>query len=1118
VFVQQSTEGIWRLKIPGGINIDAKPEEIIYYTIEHAYFEECNDAYAKMYGYKTAEEVIGFKLNQLMNVNDSDNIYFFLKFINSGFKLSDGESIEFDKEGNNKTFLNNLTGIIENGKLTHIWGVQRDITKRKEDEIALKESEERYKAFVRHSTEAIWRGEMRQPIKCSDSVDVQLQQFYETGYLAECNDQMARLYGFKEAKDILGARLSDFITINAELTRELSKVFIQNGYRLYRSPSIQLDTKGGKKYFLNNLVGIIENDCVVRVWGSQTDVTEQKRAEKALQVSEQFYKSLFAESVDGAVVLNAEGYIIYAAPSVTNVLGFTTDEMLGKRADDFIYADDIKQGHEIFDNEKSGKISSKYHEIRYTSKQRNIIWVKMRTYNMLQNTSVNGIAVYFTDITERKKNEEELIKSELYLRGTLDATNDGILAIDNTGKVITTNNRFTELWRIPQELIDRKDDQALLENVLDQLTNPQEFISKVNELYKSDRTDFDTLQFKDNRVFERYTTPLMLDQNVVGRVWSFRDITESKKAEEKIKASEDQYRTMVEQASDGIFIANSDGRFIMANTSACIISGYTEAELHGLTIYNLVHPECLAAAPFKFDEMLQPQGARSERKMIRKNGTVLDVEISAKFLPDKRFIAFVRDITERKKVEEAIILSEEKYRTLVEQASDAIFIADINGQLITVNPSACKITQYPYEELIKKTFYDFMIKEDLESNPIRFEDLRQGKTVHIERLMKGRDGIPVHVEIISKLLSNGNMLAFVRNINDRIKAQNEIIKEKNLSDSIINGLPGVFYLFTSEGKFFRWNKNFETVSGYTGDEIKNMHPLHFFDEDEKDLISKKIANVFITGEDDVQANFLLKTNEKVPYYFSGIVIEYEGMPCLMGLGIDFTEKIMVQEKIKESSEKLRQLAHHLQIVREEERKRIGREIHDELGQQLTAIKMDVAWVDKKIPEESAVIKNKLKNIIYLLDESNHSIRRILNELRPSILNDYGLLEALEWLNRQFTDKTGTPVEFTTPENLIKISEELTICIFRIYQEALTNITKYASALKVTSTFKIIDDKIEVSIADDGNGFETTSLQFSKSFGIFGMKERVHSFNGNFDLISSPGNGTKISFSLPYHIQ
>jgi two-component system sensor histidine kinase DegS len=180
--------------------------------------------------------------------------------------------------------------------------------------------------------------------------------------------------------------------------------------------------------------------------------------------------------------------------------------------------------------------------------------------------------------------------------------------------------------------------------------------------------------------------------------------------------------------------------------------------------------------------------------------------------------------------------------------------------------------------------------------------------------------------------------------------------------------------------------------------------------------------------------------------------------------------------------------------------------------------MDVAWVDKKISEESVVIKNKLKNIIYLLDESNHSIRRILNELRPSILNDYGLLEALEWLNRQFTDKTGIPVEFTTTENSIKISEELTICIFRIYQEALTNITKYASALKVTSTFTIIDDIIEATIADDGNGFETASLQFSKSFGIFGMKERVHSFNGNFDLLSSPGNGTKISFSLPYNIQ
>jgi len=204
----------------------------------------------------------------------------------------------------------------------------------------------------------------------------------------------------------------------------------------------------------------------------------------------------------------------------------------------------------------------------------------------------------------------------------------------------------------------------------------------------------------------------------------------------------------------------------------------------------------------------------------------------------------------------------------------------------------------------------------------------------------------------------------------------------------------------------------------------------------------------------------------------------------------------------------------LQGIREEERKRIGREIHDELGQQLTAIKMDVVWIDKKIPEETIALKNKLKNIITLLDGSNQSIRRILSELRPVILDDHGLLEAMEWLGNQFTANTGIPVKFSCSETEIKLPEKITTCIFRVYQEAFTNITRHSCAESVFTFLNIVDDTIVVTIVDDGKGFDIDFVQNKKSFGIFGMKERVLSLNGKFELISSPGKGTKIIMILP----
>ncbi|MES2849057.1 MAG: PAS domain S-box protein, partial [Bacteroidota bacterium] len=354
---------------------------------------------------------------------------------------------------------------------------------------------------------------------------------------------------------------------------------------------------------------------------------------------------------------------------------------------------------------------------------------------------------------------------------------------------------------------------------------------------------------------------------------------------------------------------------------------------------------------------------------------------------------------------------------------------------------------------------------------------------------------------------------------ERIKqiAEEEIVKEKNLSDSIINALPGIFYMYDETGKFLRWNKNFERVSGYAADEIAHMHPLDFFDEDEKEMLKEKIGNVFVSGEDNVQANFLLKSKQKIPYYFTGVAVDYKNKKCLMGVGIDFSERVRAQEEIKDSSDKLHQLTAHLQNIREEERKRIGREIHDELGQQLTAIKMDVAWIDKNTATQQEAIKVKLKNVLDLINGSNNSVRRILSELRPAILDDYGLKEALDWLSTQFTGITGVPVDFIAKEEATghkQVPEQVTMCIFRIYQEALTNITRYAAAEKVTTVLNLKDNKVEFHVEDNGKGFDISKVQAKKSFGILGMKERVLSLKGQFELVTEPEKGTKIDISIP----
>jgi len=175
------------------------------------------------------------------------------------------------------------------------------------------------------------------------------------------------------------------------------------------------------------------------------------------------------------------------------------------------------------------------------------------------------------DITERKKMVETLREKEIHLRGILDSTADGILAVDSNGKTITTNQRFLQLWGIPPELMAAKDDDALLRFVLEQLKEPEAFIAKVRELYQSDATDWDTLEFKDGRVFERYSTPLQQQGSRFGRVWSFRDVTERHEAEARLRIYSEDLRIANEELRNFAHIASHDMRAPLVN-----IKGFAE--------------------------------------------------------------------------------------------------------------------------------------------------------------------------------------------------------------------------------------------------------------------------------------------------------------------------------------------------------------------------------------------------------------------------------------------------------------------------------------------------------------------------------------------------------------
>jgi PAS domain S-box-containing protein len=232
--------------------------------------------------------------------------------------------------------------------------------------------------------------------------------------------------------------------------------------------------------------------------------------------------------------------------------------------------------------------------------------------------------------------------------------------------------------------------------------------------------------------------------------------------------------------------------------------------------------------------------------------------------------------------------------------------------------------------------------------------------------------------------------------------------------------------------------------------------------------------------------------------------------CL--IASDLSEMKRAEQELRASSEQLRNLAAHLLSVREEERGRISREVHDELGQSLTAVKMDLAWLARRLPRRNGQMLKKIRSTRQLADSIIQSIRRISTELRPAVL-DLGLAAAVEWQVQEFQARSGIQckVRLLTQE---VVALNASTAMFRIFQETLTNVTRHAKATRVEVVLQKQRDRLVLLIRDNGRGFDRADPSLSKSPGLLGMRERAAILDGRVNISSAPGKGTTVTAWIP----
>src|SRR5438067_1163611 len=264
--------------------------------------------------------------------------------------------------------------------------------------------------------------------------------------------------------------------------------------------------------------------------------------------------------------------------------------------------------------------------------------------------------------------------------------------------------------------------------------------------------------------------------------------------------------------------------------------------------------------------------------------------------------------------------------------------------------------------------------------------------------------------------------------------------------------------------------------------------------------------------------FLTAASDDMPSMFRGYevgAVDYLLKPVvpeiLKSKVLVFVDLFRKGERLRESEDKLRRLAAHLISVREEERAHIAREIHDELGQVLTGIKMEVTWLAKRLREKPLI--EKTDSMCKLIDTTVQTVRKIATGLRPEMLDDMGLIAAVGWQAKEFQKRTGIRCRAKLPPE-VKLDIDISTTMFRIFQEILTNVARHSRATRVDIELIVNEDRVGLEVTDNGVGIADSDLNGKKSLGLLGMHERALLFGGEVRITGTPGHGTRVSVSIP----
>ena len=462
-------------------------------------------------------------------------------------------------------------------------------------------------------------------------------------------------------------------------------------------------------------------------------------------------------------------------------------------------------------------------------------------------------------------------------------------------------------------------------------------------------------------------------------------------------------------------------------------------------------------------------------------------------------------------------------RAILDATLDAFILIDTTGVIRMWNRRAETMFGWTETEAIGQRLSETIIpdrfRERHEQGLARYRATGEGKLVNrrVEMIARHRDGREFPVELTVAPIEQADepfFCAFVRNITERRAIEEQLTFQSiilsNVRDSVV--------VVDLEGRVQFWNQGAESLFGYTKAEMLGQSAIILYG-DTTDPVAKfaEDRGRVLKGEDPPSEGLRRRKDGSTVWVHSKRVVlrDPDGMAFgILAVGRDISERKRTSEELQASHDQLRELAHRLRSVREQERAVMARQIHDELGQALSALHLDVAWLRARLKDEDMVLGEKTRSMAALIESSIGRVRTLATELRPAVLDSLGLLAAIEWEAQQFMRRTGIPCTHELPPDPPAVDADRSTDVFRILQEALTNVARHAGAREVVITLRFWRNELQLSVSDDGRGITAAEIASPQALGLVGMRERALLWDGVVEWRAPEGGGTIVDLHLP----